>query len=99
MSADGAGEAPETTWEASEIDRLRRLVGPDEMSYTDRLEDLAAAEQAVRDAEHANGELRATIAELRVELRRAQQDQFHVWKVLARPTRLLRALRRTADPR
>lgn len=99
MSVGGAGEAPATTGEGSEIDRLRRLVGPDEMSYRDRVADLAAAEQAVRDAEHANGELRATIAELRVELRRAQQDQFHVWRVLARPARLLRALRRTAEPR
>lgn len=82
----------------AELDRLRRLVGPDEMAYADRVAELAAAEQAVRDAEALNGELRATITELRIELRRARQDQYHVWKLLGRPGRLVRAIRQSAGP-
>ncbi|MCB0965422.1 MAG: hypothetical protein KDB37_01190 [Ilumatobacter sp.] len=80
-----------------EIARLRRLVGPHEHSYDDLRSEVAAAQQAVRDAEAANGQLRAEITELRIELRRARQDQYHLWKLVARPQRLLRALRQSAE--
>jgi hypothetical protein len=97
-SAAMSGTASSGESVQAEIDRLRRLVGPDEMSYQDLRTELEAAGRAVRDAEAANGELRATITELRVELRRARQDQYHVWKLLGRPGRLLRALRQSAGP-
>ena len=80
-----------------EIARLRRLVGPHEHDYDDLKAEIVAAEQAVRTAEAANGELRAEITELRVDLRRARQDQYHLWKLVARPQRLLRALRQSAE--
>lgn len=83
---------------AAEIDRLRALVGPNEESYADLQVELDRLSGAVRDAELANGRLRAEIVELRVDLRRARQDQYHVWKLVGRPARLLRALRRSAEP-
>lgn len=83
----------------SELDRIRRLIGPDEHAYADLVAELARAERAVRDAEAANGVLRAEITELRVSLRRARQDQYHLMKLLARPGRLIRALARSTGPR
>ncbi len=83
----------------AEIDRLRLLVGPSEHSYEALLAELDAAEQAMRAAEAANGVLRAQIAELTTSLRRAQQDQYHVLGLLARPGRLLNAIVRSAGPR
>jgi len=83
---------------AAELERLRRLVGPNEHSYDDLVAELRAAEQGVRAAEAAAGELRAENNLLRIELRRARQDQYHVWKLAARPWRLVRALKRTAGP-
>jgi hypothetical protein len=82
----------------AELARLRALVGPHEFAYDALRGELAAAEQAVRDAEAAAGELRAENTLLRIELRRARQDQYHFWKLVARPPRLLRALRQTAGP-
>lgn len=83
----------------AEIDRLRRLVGPNEHDYAALVAELGAAQQAVRDAEHANGELRAELAELRVAVRRARQDQYHVWRIIARPGRLLGALKQSTGTR
>ncbi len=83
---------------AAELDRLRALVGPNEEAYTDLQAELEQASAAVREAELANGRLRAEITALRVDLRRARQDQYHVWKLVGRPGRLLRALRRSAEP-
>jgi hypothetical protein len=83
---------------AAEIERLRALVGPNEESYADLQAELEQSSAAVREAELANGRLRAEIVELRVDLRRARQDQYHVWKLVGRPGRLLRALRRSAEP-
>ena len=96
--ADPADPADSPDAAAAEIARLRRLVGPHEHSYDDLKAELAAAHQAVRDAEAANGELRAEITELRIDLRRARQDQYHLWKLVARPQRLLRALKHSAGP-
>ncbi|MAT07117.1 MAG: hypothetical protein CL424_18950 [Acidimicrobiaceae bacterium] len=95
--ADPVDPASELAAAQAEIARLRRLVGPHEHAYDDLKVELHAAEQAVRDAEAANGELRAEITELRVDLRRARQDQYHLWKLVARPQRLLRALRQSAE--
>lgn len=94
-----SGDAPADLAAArAEIARLRLLVGPHEHTYDDLVAEVAAAEQAVRAAEAANGELRAEITELRLDLRRARQDQYHLWKLVARPRRVLRALRLSAGP-
>ena len=95
MSADADADAALS----SEIDRLRWLVGPNEQSYRDLRAELQAAEQAVRDAEAATGVLRGELTEARIALRRAQQDQYHVLGLLARPKRLLNAIVRSAAPR
>lgn len=96
-AADVPVEPSDLAAAEAEIARLRRLVGPHEHAYDDLKAELDAAEQAVRAAEAANGELRAEITELRVDLRRARQDQYHLWKLVARPQRLLRALRQSAE--
>ncbi len=83
---------------AAELDRLRGLVGPNEESYADLQTELDRLTGAVRESAHANRRQRAEIVELRVELRRARQDQYQVWKLVGRPGRLLRALRRSAEP-
>ncbi len=95
VRADAAGGMPED----DELLRLRQLVGPSERSYADLVAELAGAEQAGREAEAAYGVLRAQIAELTTSLRRAQQDQYHVLSLLARPARLLSAIRRSAGTR
>lgn len=95
MSGDAADELAAAQ---AEIARLRRLVGPHEHTYDDLVAEVAAAEQAVRAAEAANGQLRAEITELRLDLRRARQDQYQLWRLLARPRRVLRALRVSAGP-
>jgi len=105
MSGDAAADAtPDPSSHATpdldpeaEIQRLRRLVGPNEHAYDDLVAELEAVQQAVREAEAANGVLRAEITELRIDLRRARQDQYHLWKLVARPQRLLRALRQSAE--
>jgi hypothetical protein len=93
-----SGDVPAGRVDAAELARLRALVGPHEFDYAALRGELAAAEQAVRDAETAAGELRAENTLLRIELRRARQDQYHFWKLVARPPRLLRALRQTSGP-
>ena len=95
MSADAHADAALS----SEIDRLRWLVGPNEQSYRDLRAELRAAEQAVRAAEASAGVLRGELTEARIALRRAQQDQYHVLGLLARPKRLLNAIVRSAAPR
>lgn len=99
MSGHGPADVHAGASDQSEFDRLRMLVGPNEHSYDDLLTELAAAEQAMRDAEAANGVLRAQIVELTTSLQRAQQDQYHVLGLLARPRRLLNAIVRSAGPR
>jgi hypothetical protein len=84
--------------DVAELERLRRLVGPNEHAYDELVEEVRAAEAAVRDAEAAAGELRAENTLLRIELRRARQDQYHIGKLVARPWRLYRALKQTAGP-
>ncbi|MEO6654438.1 MAG: hypothetical protein ABIP17_17500 [Ilumatobacteraceae bacterium] len=94
VRADVAGGVPD-----DELTRLRTLVGPNERSYQDLVDELAAAERAGRDSEEANGVLRAQIAELTTSLRRAQQDQYHVLSLLGRSARLRSAIRRSAGTR
>ena len=96
---DAATAAPDDR--RSELDRLRELVGPDEQSYADLRDELAHARDAVRDAEAEAGRLRGMITEMRLELHRARQDQFHLQRVALRPVSgvigRLRRLRRR-DP-
>ncbi len=99
MSDAARADAAGGVFEGDELLRLRVLVGPNERSYADLVAELAAAELAGREAEEALGVLRAQIAELTTSLRRAQQDQYHVLSLLARPARLLSAIRRSAGPR
>lgn len=99
MSADASADARSGAAEASEVARLRRLVGPNEQSYADLRFEVEAAEQAVRVAEASAGVLRGELTEARIALRRAQQDQFHVLRLLARPKRLLNAIVRSSGPR
>jgi len=64
---------PETP--SDELERLRRLVGPSERSYEDLRDDVAGAREAAREALAETGRLRGELAEMRVELARARQDQ------------------------
>ena len=75
-------EAPE-----AELERLRALVGPNESSYADLVDQLAAARDANRDAELRAGEFRGQLTQLRSELQRARQDQYHISRLVVRPFR------------
>jgi hypothetical protein len=59
----------------SELDRLRALLGPSERSYETLRADVDHAETLARDAQHELGRQRGEMAELRVQLARARQDQ------------------------
>jgi predicted nucleic acid-binding Zn-ribbon protein len=65
-----------------EVDRLQRLVGPNEQSYSDLQQDLLAARDAARGAEATTGALRGQNAELHVALARARQDQDHFQRMV-----------------
>jgi hypothetical protein len=55
----------------AEVERLRRLVGPCEQSYSDLRADVIAARDAARSAEQAAGELRGELTESYAALDRA----------------------------
>jgi hypothetical protein len=55
----------------AEVERLRRLVGPCEQSYSDLRADLIAARDTAKSAEQAAGELRGELAEAYAALDRA----------------------------
>jgi hypothetical protein len=59
----------------SELERLQRLVGPSETSYTELLADRDEAQRVARDALAETGELRGHIVELNTQVSRARQDQ------------------------
>ena len=61
--------------EASELDRLRRLVGPSETSYAALRQDRDEAERVAKAAVLEAGELRGHIVEMSAQLSRARQDQ------------------------
>lgn len=73
-----------------EIDRLRALVGPSEASYAELRAELSNARDAVKAAEAENGRLRGELTELRIDLHRARQDQYHVWRLVLRPALAIR---------
>jgi hypothetical protein len=60
---------------AEELERLREMVGPSEMSYAALREDRDQAVQAAKEAAGEAGELRGHIVDLSVQLSRARQDQ------------------------
>ena len=60
---------------ATELARLRALVGPSEVSYEALRADRDAAQLLAKEALAETGELRGTIEEMRVQLARARQDQ------------------------
>lgn len=60
---------------SEELDRLRALVGPSEVSYEQLRADVRRAEEQARAAEHEAGALRGQIEEMSVQLSRARQDQ------------------------
>jgi chromosome segregation ATPase len=60
---------------AGELERLRWLVGPSEQAYADLRADVDGARAAAREAAAEAGRLRGELAEMRVELARARQDQ------------------------
>jgi len=66
----------------AEVDRLRQLVGPSELSYDELRQDLLAARDAAKGAEAAAGVLRGQNAELQVALARARQDQDHFQRLV-----------------
>jgi hypothetical protein len=55
----------------AEVERLRRLVGPCEQSYSDLRADLIAARDAAKSAEQAAGELRGKLTEAYAAIDRA----------------------------
>lgn len=60
---------------SEELERLRALVGPSERDYSSLRGDVEQAEAAARAAQREAGELRGELAEMRVQLSRARQDQ------------------------
>ena len=58
-----------------ELTRLRSLVGPSERSYGQAIADADNAIAAAKEAAHAAGAARGELAEMRVELARARQEQ------------------------
>jgi chromosome segregation ATPase len=79
-----AGTEPDAD-QSAEIERLRALVGPTEASYEDLQVELANARNAVKAADAELGRLRGEITELRLDLHRAQQDQYHIRRLILRP--------------
>jgi hypothetical protein len=55
----------------AEVERLRRLVGPCEQSYSDLRADLIAAQDTAKSAEQTAGELRGKLTESYAALDRA----------------------------
>ena len=66
----------------AENERLRRLVGPCEQSYTDLQQDLLAARDVAKGAEASSGTLRGQNIELHAALARARQDQDHLQRLV-----------------
>lgn len=64
-----------TAADQSELRRLRALVGPSERSYEAAVADADHAISEAKRAALAAGEARGELAEMRVELARARQDQ------------------------
>jgi chromosome segregation ATPase len=79
-----------------ELERLRALVGPLESSYHDLVGQVAAAQQVAKTAEQDAGALRAELTELKVDLRRARQDQRRVQRAVLWPVRAVRRVLRRA---
>ncbi|MDJ0768339.1 MAG: hypothetical protein QNJ12_06075 [Ilumatobacter sp.] len=82
----------------AEVDRLRSLVGPAELSYTQLQEDVLACRDAAKGAEANAGMLRGRVRELEVDLARARQDQAHFQRAVlgvasSARSRLSRAIR------
>lgn len=78
-----------------EIARLQALVGPDEQSYAALRSELNAAGAEVKAAHLELGRLRGMVTERDIAVRRAQQDLFHVQRLILHPGRaLLGRLRR-----
>lgn len=67
----------------AEVERLRALVGPSELSYTELQQDVLAARDVAKGAEAAAGVLRGQVAELHVALARARQDQEHFQRMVS----------------
>lgn len=67
---------------AHEVVRLRRLVGPLEPSYIERIDELAQASGAVRRAEEANGELRGQIAQMERNVGRLLESQGRIHRLV-----------------
>ncbi|MGA9279527.1 hypothetical protein [Ilumatobacter sp.] len=59
----------------SELDRLRTLVGPSEVSYAALQTDVVEAQRVAGEAVTEMGDLRGRIVELEGHLARARQDQ------------------------
>lgn len=92
LDGDGADDP------VAELERLRALVGPNEMSYLDLQSDVAAAREVARRAELEAGELRGRLAQLDADMHRARQDQHQVVRFVFAPVvavrRTWRSLRR-----
>lgn len=88
----------ETAALRAEVERLRALIGPSDVSYAALQDDVAGAREAARLAEAEAGALRGQIAELHVQLARARQDQERVQRardlVVSARRRAARAVRR-----
>jgi hypothetical protein len=81
---------------SGELKRLRDLVGPSEISYTELLEDREQAVLVAKKAAAEAGELRGHIVDLSVQLSRARQDLEYqqVSAAMSRPARVVYRVRR-----
>ncbi len=77
-----------------EIDRLRALIGPDEVSYTTLQADLAASSADARVREQELGDLRGRVLLLERRLRRSERRTVVVAQCLRIQRGVMRQVRR-----
>ncbi len=77
-----------------EIDRLRALIGPDEVSYDTLLADLAASSADAQVREKELGELRGRVLLLERRLRRSERRNVAVAQCLRIKRGVTRQVRR-----
>jgi hypothetical protein len=91
----------------AEVERLRRLVGPSELSYDELRVDVLAARDAAKQAEAAAGEVRGELTEVYVALARARQIEAalrhtfpgRVYRIVGRARRAATGVRRAVVAR
>jgi hypothetical protein len=69
------GDTEDGTQDGTELERLRRLLGPSERAYEELRRDVEEARRVAKEALAETGRLRGQLTETNVQLARARQDQ------------------------